>query len=120
MAHFAQLDENDIVITVLVVDNEKLLNNFNVEDENLGILYLKNIFSESSNWVQTSYNNNFRVRMAAPNYKYDRVLDAFIPPKPYDSWIFDDVSKSWISPIPHPNDGNSYMWDENNQTWIEG
>lgn len=120
MAHFAKLNEENVVETVLVVDNKILLNSLQTEEEVLGIEYLKSIFGESTRWVQTSYNNNFRSCMAAPNYIYDPTKDVFIPPKPYSSWIFNDSDNSWIPPIPYPNDGNSYVWDENIQTWIEG
>lgn len=80
MAHFAELDENNRVIQVLVVDNQHLLNSLGQEEEQLGILFLKNIFGETTRWVQTSYNNSFRVRYAGQGYYYDPALDAFIPP----------------------------------------
>lgn len=118
MAHFAKLNENDIVEMVVVVDNENLLNEFGVEDENKGIEYLKLIYGSDTNWVQTSYNRNFRRLFAATNYIYDRVNDIFISYQPYPSWIFNDITKDWDPPTPFPNDGNGYFWDEINLQWI--
>lgn len=115
MAHFAEIDENNIVLKVLVVNNEILLNGDGTESEQKGIDFLKSIFG--GNWLQTSYNHKFRKRFAAKGYSYDLERDAFIPPKPYPSWKLDEETCSWISPIPQP-DGN-VEWDEENQKWIE-
>lgn len=118
MAHFAKLNENNVVEFVVVVDNEILNNAPGMENEETGINYLKNIFGENTIWKQTSYHHNFRCRMAAPSYVYDIILDCFIPPKPYDSWYLDMDYIDWAAPIPYPQDGNSYIWDEENQVWI--
>lgn len=80
MAHFAELDENNIVLRVLVVDNEKLLNDNGIEDEQKGIYFLQSLFGENTKWIQTSYNNNFRGCYAGIGYTYDEVKDLFIPP----------------------------------------
>lgn len=121
MAHFAQLDENNIVIGVTVVSNE-VLDNLNFpESESLGIEFCKSFYTEDTKWKQTSYNGNFRVRYAGIGYKYDEVLDAFIPPKPFPSWIFDESTLSWKSQVPRPEgdlENKRYYWDENLLTWV--
>jgi hypothetical protein len=118
MAHFAKLNDLNIVETVLVVDNINLMSHENIEQEELGIQYLKNIFGENTKWVQTSYNSNFRVRLAQYGFTYDSIRDAFIPPKSYPSWILDEVSCLWVAPIPHPNDGKPYYWSEDVMDWV--
>lgn len=118
MAHFAKLNDLNIVETVLVVDNINLMSHENIEQEEIGIQYLKIIFGENTKWVQTSYNSNFRVRLAQHGYLYDEQRDAFIPPKPYDSWIFSNELADWIPPIPYQNDGNPYYWSEDTLEWV--
>lgn len=104
MSHFAELDENDIVLRVIVIEQEEI---------NSGR------WGDPSRWVQTSYNNNFRARFAGIGYTYDRVRDAFIPPKPFESWIFDEETLDWRAPVPHPDDdGNIYSWSEEQQAWL--
>lgn len=117
MAHFAQLDENNIVIDVHVVDNVKIHFLEFPASEPVGIKYLKSIFGEDTKWKQTSYNENFRVRYAGIDYKYDEKYDAFIPPSPFPSWIFDENVLLYEPPIPYPEDGNEYEWDEDTLTW---
>ena len=82
MAHFAKIDENNVVTQVIVVDNKDITDPFTgQEDEILGIAFCKKLLG--GNWVQTSYNNNFRKRYAGIGYKFDKALDAFVPPKPF-------------------------------------
>lgn len=118
MAHFAELDENNIVLRVVVVDNS-VLNDGGVENEVLGINYLKNILGQDTKWVQTSYNNSFRKRFAGAGYSYNEYLDAFINPKPYDSWVFDENEVSWVAPIKKPEGDGLYTWDETNFKWVK-
>lgn len=115
MAHFAEIDENNKVLRVLVVNNEVLLNEDGTESEQKGIDFLKSIFG--GNWVQTSYNHKYRKRFAGNGYIYDSQRDAFITPQPYPSWSLNDVTCDWIPPIPQP-DGN-VEWDEESQQWKE-
>ena len=84
MAHFAQLDENNIVLNVVVVANSDITDENGIEQEKIGIQFLKSLFGEDTNWKQTSYNKNIRKRYAGIEYTYDENLDAFIPPKPYE------------------------------------
>lgn len=117
MAHFAQLDENNIVLQVIVVDNKDCQIN-GVEDEATGIVFCKSLFGPNTNWKQTSYNRNFRKNYAGVGDFYDSQRDAFIPPKTYSSWVFDEETCNWVSPVAHPKDGNPYQWDESNLSWV--
>lgn len=118
MAHFAQLDENNVVMQIIVVHNNELLDN-GVESEAKGIAFCQSLFGADTRWAQTSYNNNFRKHYAGINYIYDATLDAFIPPKPsnYPSWVLDPVTVSWTPPIPIPTD-TVYRWDESSVSWV--
>lgn len=108
MAHFAEIDQNNIVTRVIVVDNAL---------EPMGSQWCNKIFGGT--WIQTSYNGKIRKNYASVGYSYDKELDAFIPPKPHDSWILNMNTCQWESPIPSPNDGNLYFWDENLKSWIK-
>lgn len=122
MAHFAELDENNIVKRVLVVNNEDILNSNGIESEEIGIDYLKSLFGSETNWKQTSYNSSFRSRYAGIDFTYDSVLDSFISPKPFASWILNTNTTEWEAPVPFPTDilpdGSYYSWDEENLKWI--
>ena len=122
MAHFAQIDENNNVLRVDVVHNDIILNAPGVENEALGIafqqdLYLKG-FGVETNWKQTSYNNNFRNQFARTGYTYDAGLDAFITLQPYPSWVL-DANADWQAPVPKPDDGKMYGWNEETLSWVE-
>lgn len=115
MAHFARLDKNSIVILVTVVSNEDLLDEDGNEVEELGIAVCEQVVGPGP-WIQTSYNGNFRRRYAGIGYRYDADRDAFLMPKPYPSWILND-DDDWEAPVPMPDDGGSYEWNEETQTW---
>lgn len=117
MAHFAKLDENNVVIQVLVVNNIYLLDDNGIEQEQLGISWLINWSRGHSNWKQTSYNNNFRKNYAGIGYRYDPDKDAFIPPKFFASWILNEDTCQWEPPIPKP--GELYIWNEATETWVQ-
>jgi len=119
MAHFAKLDENNIVLEVNVVSNSDCGDLPFPASEPLGIEFLTQWSGGYTNWKQTSYNDNFRKRYAGIGYKYDSVLDAFIPPQPYASWVFNEQELWWEPPILYPTDGNRYKWDEETQSWVE-
>lgn len=112
MAHFAQIDENNIVTQVLVIEQDVI---------NTGL------FGEPSSFVQTSYNTHggvhalggtpLRMNYAGTGYTYDSVRDAFIPPKPYDSWELNEDTCLWDAPTPMPTDGKIYKWDEDTLSW---
>jgi hypothetical protein len=119
MAHFAQLDENNIVLEVIVVSNEVLLDPQGHEQEALGVAWLINWSGGYPYWKQTSYNGNFRKNYAGIGYTYDPVLNAFIPPKPYPSWLLNTETCQWEPPVPYPTDGKEYEWDEETKSWVE-
>jgi hypothetical protein len=116
MAHFAELNENNIVTRVIVVANTELLDNQGIEQESKGILFCQQLLG--GNWRQTSYNGNFRKNYAGVGYTYDTTLDAFISPRPYSSWVLVTETCQWEPPIPMPQDGNIYQWDEDTEAWI--
>jgi hypothetical protein len=115
MAHFAQLDENNIVTQVIAVHNNELLEN-GVESEAKGIQFCQSLLG--GNWVQTSYNGNIRKNYAGIGYTYDPINDWFYAPQPYPSWTLDDNAK-WQPPIPYPDDDKIYYWSEEELTWKE-
>lgn len=114
MAHFAELDENNVVKQVIVIHNNELLDN-GIESEAKGIQLCQSLFG--GNWVQTSYNGNIRKNYAGIGYSYDSVRDAFIPPKPYESWVLNEDTCQWDAPTPYPSDGQMYRWNEELQQW---
>lgn len=107
MAHWAEIDENNIVLRVTVGDNNDQDEGYQWLVDNLG-----------GTWIKTSYNSTIRKNYAGVGYSYDKVRDAFIPPHIYPSWILDEETCSWIPPKPYPEDGNIYGWDENAQEWL--
>ena len=116
MATFAKIGLNNKVIEVLSVHNNELLDANGVEQEVNGIDFLTKLTGWSI-WVQTSYNNNFRKNHASIGYTYDEDRDAFIPKKPFNSWILNETTCLWEAPIAYPDDGERYTWNETNQTW---
>jgi len=106
MSHFAQINENNVVINVAVGDNNMPNEGYDWFVENIG-----------GRWVQTSYNGNFRKNYAAIGGTYDEKLDAFIPAKPYDSWILDKQTCLWKAPVDYPNDNFTYVWNDNKLEW---
>ena len=118
MAHFAKLDENNVVLDVNVVDNNTVNNLPFPESEPVGVLFLTSWSGGYTNWKQTSYNGSFRVNYAGIGFTYDPVLDAFIAPKPFPSWLLNTNTCQWQPPVPYPNDGNLYIWDEATQSWV--
>lgn len=117
MAHFAQLDENNIVTQVIVVSNNELLDENGVEQESKGIAFCQSLLG--GNWVQTSYNGNMRKNYAGIGFTYDADRDAFIPPKPFNSWVLNEDTCRWDAPTPMPQDEKMYRWDEDTVSWIE-
>jgi hypothetical protein len=118
MAHFAKLDENNVVLEVHVVNNNELLDEHGNESEEKGIQFLIEWSGGHANWKQTSYNETFRKTYATPGGYYDPINNAFIPPKYNPSWILNEETYQWKPPIPYPNDGNYYAWDEATVSWL--
>jgi len=122
VAHFAELDENNIVIRVVVVSNEVITDNDGNEQEQLGVDFLNNLYGTRDVWKQTSYNQSFRKNFAGKGYSYDQERDAFIPPQPYESWTLDEETCLWTPPTPYPtitdeNKDDIYIWNETTKTW---
>jgi len=126
MASFAKIGLNGKVIEVQSVVNEVLHDANGVEQESIGIDFLTKLTGWAI-WKQTSYNTYggvhnkggipFRKNHAGIGYTYDEDRDAFIPPKPFKSWILNESTCLWESPIPYPQDNNKYNWNEQNQSW---
>lgn len=108
MAHFAKVNDENIVTEVLVTDNDY---------PNEGYDWLVKTFG--GRWVQTSYNARIRKNFAGIGYYYDEARDAFIPPKPFESWILDEETCQWVAPIAYPTDGKLYTWNEELTEWTE-
>ena len=117
MAHFAELNNENKVIRVIVVNNAELLDANGIERERLGIIFCKDLLG-GGKWVQTSYNETFRKNYAGADYFYDEERNAFIPPKPFPSWLLNETTCRWDSPVPCPTDDNYYDWDENSKKWV--
>jgi len=128
MASFAKLNSNNIVTTVVSVVNEVLKDSNGIEQESIGIQFLKNLYNEpEAIWKQTSYNTHgnvhslggtpFRKNHAGIGYVYDSNRDAFIPPKPFNSWILNEQTCIWEAPVARPNNDNMYKWNEEILNW---
>ena len=121
MAHFAKLGVGNIVERVEVVSNDI------ATTEQAGVDFLNNLYGTNDIWKQTSYNTYggihqldgtpFRKNYAGIGFKYDQYKDAFIPPKPFNSWTLNETTCLWEAPVAYPTDGQRYTWNETNQTW---
>jgi len=120
MAHFAELDTDNIVIQVIVINNEDILDSNGNESEDIGISFCQDLFGSDTNWKQTSYNNTFRKNYAGIGYTYDETRDAFIAPKPYPSFVLNEDTCQWEAPVSYPVTlpGEVYTWDEETIQWI--
>jgi hypothetical protein len=121
MAHFAKLNDNNIVIAVHVVSNDVITID-GIESEQAGIDFLTNLHGYS-NWKQTSYNGSFRKRYAGIGDSYDSSKDAFIAPKLYSTWILNESTYQWEPPVPYPqgkeNESVPWVWDDNTVSWVD-
>ena len=119
MAHFAQLDENNVVTQVIVVSNDDCSDASGTESESIGVAFCQKLLGANTNWKQTSYNGNMRVRYAGIGYSYNESLDAFVPAQPFASWTLNNETADWDSPVTRPTltedqitAGSYYRWDE--------
>lgn len=115
MAHFARIDENNIVTQVIVVADSDCGGGQYPESDPIGAAFCNNLLGGT--WKQTSYNNNFRKQYAGIGYTLDAQKDIFISPQPYPSWTLDQ-NGDWQPPVPYPSDGGNYVWDETTQSWV--
>ena len=121
MAHFAKIRNDNIVERVEVVHNNI------ATDEQAGITFLQNLYNDTATWKQTSYNTlanthklsgtAFRKNYASVGYTYDETKNAFIAPKPYASWVLNDDTCLWESPVAYPDDGERHTWNEDTTSW---
>ena len=107
MAHYTEIDSNNIVLRVVVVDNQYEAN---------GVEWCENFFNGGT-WKQTSYNATIRKNFAGIGYTYDSIRDAYIPPQPYPSWLLDEDTCQWNAPVAMPDDGQMYQWNEETTSW---
>jgi hypothetical protein len=117
MAHFAELDENNVVLRVIVVSNDELLDENGVEQEAKGIAFCESLLG--GRWLQTSYNGSFRKNFAGAGHIYYPDIDAFSTPQPLPSWSLNPDTGKWGAPIPYPTDGFNYIWDEDSLSWVD-
>ena len=111
MAHFAKLGKGNIIETIEVVSNDI------ATTEQAGVDFLNNLYGTRDVWKQTSYNGNIRKNYAGVGYTYDQTRDAFIAPKPFNSWILNETTCQWEAPIALPDTENRYNWNEETTTW---
>ena len=114
MSHFAEIDQDNIVVRVIVAEQDFI---------NSGAV------GDPRQWIQTSYNTQggqhllggtaLSKNYAGPGFVYDYERDAFSPPRPYDSWILDEETCLWTAPVARPNDDKFYIWNESDQQWVE-
>ena len=127
MAHFAKLNSDSQVIQVVVVDNLNITDGTGTEKEEIGVAFLEGLFGAEPGivWKQTSYNGNMRKNYAGIGYTYDAIRDAFIPPKPFPSWVLNEGTCQWEAPVPMPLDAGTgtppklYNWNEEAVNWVE-
>ena len=123
MAHFARLDENNVVTQVIVVANSDTSDAEGVEKEHIGAAFCERLFGGT--WKQTSYNGNKRKNYAGIGFTYNADLDAFVPPKPFNSWLLNEETAQWEAPVAMPEDAGSgdppkmYGWNEDELNWVE-
>lgn len=115
MAHFAEVDGTGTVVRVVVVSND-VTTPGDIEDERLGIDFLNDLLPRSADWVQCSYNSKIRYHYPSAGYSWDGT--GFAAPQPYDSWALDD-NYVWQAPVAYPDDGVTYVWDEDTVAWVE-
>jgi hypothetical protein len=115
VAHFAELDENNVVKRVIVVDNKDTADANGNEVESIGVAFCQKLLG--GNWKQTSYNGSIRKNYAGIGYTYRADIDAFVAPQPFPSWAL-DANAQWQAPVPMPEDGQMYSWDEEAGNWI--
>lgn len=124
MAHYALIDENNIVVqTITGVDEDVVQQDLDGSfvggsTEAWEAFYASRPWFEGLTCKRTSYHGNIRKNYASIGYTYDPNRDAFIPPKDFDSWVLDEQTCRWVAPIPYPSDGASYVWDEANVNWV--
>jgi hypothetical protein len=119
MAHFARIDENNLVVDVVAISNDAIEELPFPESEPVGVAFCRALYGDSTAWKQTSYNGSFRKNFAGAGFSYRQDIDAFVPPRPirYPSWVVSPTTALWEPPIPRPPD-SVYRWDESTVSWV--
>ena len=121
MAYFAKLGVGNIVEQVISINNAVITDANGVEQEQLGVDFINKLYNTRDVWKQTSYNNNIRKNYAGIGYQYDQTRDAFIPPKPFNSWILNENTCRWEAPVAIPTEeleeNQYYSWNESIKNW---
>ena len=117
MAYFAKLGTGNIIEQVISINNSVITDSNGIEQEQLGVDFINKLYNTRDVWKKTSYNNNIRKNYAGIGFQYDQQRDAFIPPKPYNSWVLNEDTCRWIAPVAYPQDDNKYIWNESTLTW---
>jgi hypothetical protein len=117
MAYFAKLGTGNIIEQVISINNSVITDANGIEQEKLGVDFINKLYNTRDVWKQTSYNNNIRKNFAGIGYYYDQARDAFIAPKPFNSWILNEDTCRWEAPVAYPNDGQKYIWNETIKNW---
>ena len=121
MAYFAKLGTGNIIETVISINNSVITDSNGVEQEQLGVDFINNLYNTRDVWKQTSYNGSFRKNYAGIGFQYDQTRDAFIPPKPHNSWILNETTCLWNAPVAIPatelEENEYYSWNESIINW---
>jgi hypothetical protein len=121
MAYFAKLGTGNIVEQVISINNSVITDSNGVEQEQLGNDFINKLYNTRDVWKQTSYNNNIRKNFAGIGYQYDQTRDAFIPPKPFNSWLLNEDTCRWEAPVAMPTEqleeNQYYSWNESIINW---
>ena len=121
MAYFAKLGTGNIIETVISINNTVITDTNGVEQEQLGVDFINKLYGTNDIWKQTSYNRNFRKNFAGIGYSYDQTRDAFIAPKPFNSWILNETTCEWEAPVAKPTtelqNNQYYFWNESDINW---
>ncbi len=121
MAYFAKLGTGNIIEKVISINNSVITDSNGIEQEQLGVDFINKLYNTRDVWKQTSYNNNFRKNYAGIGYQYDQQRDAFIPPKPFNSWILNEDTCLWNAPVTMPatelEENQYYSWNESIINW---
>ena len=119
MAHFAQIDDDNIVVNVIVIPDSAAPDPPSDTSQALGREFIANTLRLPGTWLQCSYGSRLRGVFPSPGHIYHPDSDAFSGPKPFPSWTWDSAEATWVPPIPHPEDDHEYNWNEGDQQWIQ-
>jgi hypothetical protein len=121
MAYFAKLGTGNIIENVISINNSVITDSNGIEQEQLGVDFINKLYNTRDVWKKTSYNNNIRKNFAGIGFQYDQERDAFIPPKPFNSWILNEDTCLWNAPVAMPTteleDNQYYSWNESIVNW---